>query len=55
VTKRQALVKTTVGDVTIETGEVVQVCLAGDLAFGAGPRHCPGRAHALALIEGALA
>jgi hypothetical protein len=55
VTKRQALVATTVGDVTIEAGEVVQVRLAGDLAFGAGPRRCPGRAHALALVEGALA
>ena len=56
-TKRQALVTTTVGDVTVEAGEVVQVRLAGDLAFGAGPRRCPGRAHALALafIDGALA
>lgn len=50
-TKRQALVTTTVGDLTIEAGEVVQVRLAGDLAFGAGPRRCPGRAHALALVE----
>ena len=50
-TKRQALVRTTVGDVTIEAGEVVQVRLAGDLAFGAGPRRCPGREHALALVE----
>ncbi len=54
-TKRQALITTTIGDVTIEAGEVVQVRLAGDLAFGAGPRRCPGRAHALALVEGALA
>lgn len=54
-TKRQALVKAIVGDVTVEAGEVVQVRLAGDLAFGAGPRRCPGRAHALALVEGALA
>jgi cytochrome P450 len=52
-TKRQALVTTTVGDVTIEAGEVVQVGLAGGLAFGAGPRRCPGREHALALVEGA--
>jgi hypothetical protein len=50
-TKRQALVTTTVGDVTIEAGEVVQVGLAGDLAFGAGPRRCPGREHALALVK----
>lgn len=52
-TKRQALRATTVGDVTVEAGEVVRVRLAGDLAFGAGPRRCPGRAHALALVEGA--
>ncbi|GIJ27219.1 hypothetical protein Vqi01_23810 [Micromonospora qiuiae] len=52
-TKRQALVTTTVGDVTVEAGEVVRVPLAGDLAFGAGPRRCPGRAHALALVAGA--
>jgi cytochrome P450 len=54
-TKRQALATTTVGDVTIEAGEVVQVCLADDLAFGAGPHRCPGRAHALALVDQALA
>ncbi|GAA0233809.1 hypothetical protein [Cryptosporangium japonicum] len=30
-------------------GEIVRVPLAGDLAFGAGPHACPGRAHALAL------
>lgn len=54
-TKRQALVATTVGGTTVEAGETVQVRLAGDLAFGAGPRRCPGRAHALALVEGALA
>ena len=53
--KRQALVTTTIGNVTIEAGEVVQVRLAGDLAFGAGPRRCPGREHALALVEGARA
>ncbi|MDG4798195.1 hypothetical protein [Micromonospora sp. WMMD1082] len=54
-TKRQALVGTTVGDVTVDAGEVVRVRLAGDLAFGSGPRRCPGREHALALVEGALA
>jgi cytochrome P450 len=53
-TKRQALATTTVGDVTIEAGEVVQVLLAGDLAFGAGSHRCPGRAHALALAGPAL-
>ncbi|HUB40207.1 MAG TPA: hypothetical protein VMA72_15255 [Streptosporangiaceae bacterium] len=58
-TKRQALATTTVGSITIEAGEVVQVCLADDLAFGAGPHQCPGRVHALALAQalagGALA
>jgi len=53
-TKRQALRTTTVGDRTVEAGEVVQVRLADDLAFGAGPRRCPGRTHALTLAEGAL-
>ncbi len=54
-TKRRALATTTVGEVTIEAGEVVQVCLADDLAFGAGSHRCPGRAHALALVDNALA
>ena len=54
-TKRQALATTAVGDLTIEAGEVVRVRLADDLAFGAGPHRCPGRAHALALVDGALA
>jgi hypothetical protein len=53
-TKRQARATTTVGDITIEAGEVVQVCLADGLAFGAGPHRCPGRAHALALAASAL-
>jgi hypothetical protein len=48
-TKRQALVPVTVGGVAIGAGEVVRVLLAEGLAFGAGPRRCPGRAHALAL------
>lgn len=55
VTKRQATVAATVDGLTVEAGEVVEVCLGGELAFGAGPRRCPGRAHALALTEGALA
>jgi len=54
-TRRQALVPRTAGDVTVAAGEVVRVALAGDLAFGAGPRRCPGRDHALALVEGATA
>jgi hypothetical protein len=53
-TKRQALASAAVGDITVDAGEVVRVRLAGDLAFGAGPRRCPGRAHALALVEGAV-
>ncbi|GIG91469.1 cytochrome P450 family protein [Plantactinospora endophytica] len=53
-TRRQALVPTTVGGVTVQAGEVVRVGLDGELAFGAGPRRCPGRAHALALVEAAL-
>jgi len=54
-TKRQALAATVVGHVTIDAGEVVRVCLADDLVFGAGSHRCPGRAHALALVDGALA
>ncbi|MEJ3742913.1 hypothetical protein WEI85_06460 [Actinomycetes bacterium KLBMP 9797] len=54
-TTRQALATTTAGGVTVGAGELVRVRLAGDLAFGAGPRRCPGRAHALALVDGALA
>jgi hypothetical protein len=54
-TKRRALATTTVGGITVEAGEVVQVCLADDLAFGAGSHRCPGRAHALALVDNALA
>ncbi|BBH68595.1 hypothetical protein ACTI_52800 [Actinoplanes sp. OR16] len=50
-TKRQALVTTSINGMLIEAGEVVRVRLAGDLAFGAGARRCPGRAHALALSE----
>ncbi|MGW0435846.1 hypothetical protein ACWDV4_25305 [Micromonospora sp. NPDC003197] len=52
-TKRQATVTTSLGGVTIVAGEVVRVGLGGGLAFGAGARRCPGRAHALALAEGA--
>ncbi|MFC5000293.1 hypothetical protein ACFPIJ_20935 [Dactylosporangium cerinum] len=37
----------------VEAGEVVRVSLRG-IPFGAGPRGCPGRTHALALAEGAL-
>jgi hypothetical protein len=50
VTKRLATIARVLpGGLTVEAGEEVSVALAGDLAFGAGPRRCPGRAHALAL------
>jgi cytochrome P450 len=51
-TKRQATVPVTVGGLDVGAGEVVLVELRGDLAFGAGPRRCPGRALALALVSG---
>jgi cytochrome P450 len=54
-TKRQAVAATAAGGITIDAGEIVQVRLADDLAFGAGPHQCPGRAHALALVDTALA
>ncbi|XVU23949.1 hypothetical protein ACQPZJ_43060 [Actinoplanes sp. CA-054009] len=37
----------------IDSEEIVLVPLAGETAFGAGPRRCPGRAHALALVRAA--
>ncbi|BCJ77011.1 hypothetical protein CS0771_65550 [Catellatospora sp. IY07-71] len=49
-TRRCARASTTVGEIRVHAGEVVQVRLAGELAFGAGPRRCPGRDHALALV-----
>ena len=54
-TRRQALLATTAGGVRVAAGETVRLSLADGLAFGAGPRACPGRAHALALAEGFLA
>jgi hypothetical protein len=54
-TKRQATVAVTVGGVAVEAGEIVLVRLAGELAFGAGERRCPGRAHALAIVAATLA
>jgi cytochrome P450 len=55
-TKRQATAPTTVGGVPVAAGEIIRLNLGGDpeLAFGSGPRRCPGRAHALAIVEGAL-
>ncbi|MGI5177765.1 hypothetical protein ACQEVZ_15685 [Dactylosporangium sp. CA-152071] len=41
------------GHIRVEAGEVVRVSLQG-IPFGAGPRRCPGRAHAIAIAEGAL-
>ena len=35
-------------------GTLLLVGLGGGLAFGAGPRRCPGEAHALALATGVL-
>jgi hypothetical protein len=48
-TKRQATAATRIGTVDIAAGEVVLVELSGDLAFGAGPRRCPGADLAIAL------
>jgi hypothetical protein len=52
-TKRMATRPADLSGVHVETGDVVRVGLRG-IPFGAGPRGCPGRAHALALAEGAL-
>ncbi|MDG6109175.1 hypothetical protein Daura_10570 [Dactylosporangium aurantiacum] len=52
-TKRMATRPADVGGAQVAPGEVVRVGLHG-IPFGAGPRGCPGRAHALALAEGAL-
>lgn len=48
-TRRQASERTTVAGVPVEAGEVVLVSLADGLAFGAGPRRCPGERQARAL------
>jgi hypothetical protein len=52
-TKRMATRPSDLGGTHVEPGEVVRVSLHG-MPFGAGPRRCPGRAHALALAEGAV-
>lgn len=56
VMRRIAIAATRVGTVEIPEGEPVllEVGPVG-LAFGSGPRVCPGRALALALAEGAVA
>ncbi|MEY9930046.1 cytochrome P450 [Catenulispora sp. GP43] len=55
VMRRIAIAATRVGTIEIPEGEpvVLEVGPVG-LAFGSGPRVCPGRALALALAEGAL-
>jgi hypothetical protein len=52
-TKRMATRPADLTGTRVEAGEVVRVSLHG-IPFGAGPRSCPGRAHALALAEGAV-
>ncbi|MEV4138774.1 hypothetical protein AB0J72_42245 [Dactylosporangium sp. NPDC049742] len=42
-----------VGGIRVEAGEVVRVSLQG-IPFGAGPRRCPGRAHAIAIAQGVV-
>lgn len=56
VMRRVALAGTRIGDTEIAEGELVllEVGPVG-LAFGSGPRVCPGRELAVALAEGALA
>lgn len=49
-TKRLATEAVVVDGVRVAAGEVVLVSLADGLAFGAGPRQCPGRELALDLV-----
>jgi cytochrome P450 len=51
-TRRQATTTTRVGNSDILAGEIVTLELAGSLAFGAGPRKCPGSEHAFAIAGG---
>jgi cytochrome P450 len=52
-TRRQATVTTRIGDIDVVAGTVVTLDLAGGrLAFGAGPRKCPGSEHAVAIATG---
>jgi cytochrome P450 len=53
-TRRQATADTRVGNFTIAAGEVVTVELADSLAFGDGPRKCPGSEHAFAIAGGVV-
>ncbi|TCO53500.1 oxidoreductase [Actinocrispum wychmicini] len=51
-TRRQALVDVQVDDNTIPAGTIVRLDISA-LPFGGDARPCPGRAHALALADGA--
>jgi cytochrome P450 len=56
-TRRQAMVATRIGDTEVVAGTVVTLNLAtpdveDPLTFGAGPRKCPGRDHAVAIAAG---
>lgn len=56
-TRRAALVDVDLGGGAVPAGTVVSLDLTArgaDLAFGAGPRPCPGREHALALAAGVV-
>jgi len=53
ITRRQAAMTTRVGDVDVVADTVVALDLTGEgLAFGAGPRKCPGSEQAAALAAG---
>lgn len=54
--RRIAIADTAVGGSAIAAGDLVVLHVGpAGLTFGAGPRVCPGRAHAVALAEGASA